>query len=197
MQERRFDQACAILEGSLAMQVDEPVFLLKLGECLLELGRVNEAERRIREALEERPHQPRANYALGLALEARHEDDAARRAYETELAINPQTWSAAFNLGKLHLAAGRASDAVTAFRHAATVQPAFAANALYLAKALLDAGDLTGAEAAAREGLGRTRQDHLRAFGHYVLADVYGSLSRPRDAARHAALAQQLDPERP
>jgi arylsulfatase A-like enzyme/Tfp pilus assembly protein PilF len=193
MQARDFERARTLLEESLQLNVDRPVFLLKLAECLIELGRLDDAERRVREAIGIRPHQPRASYALGLVLEARHDVAGAQRAYEAELAANPKTWSAAFNLGKLHLAAGKPMAAARAFHHATSVEPAFAANHVYLAKALLDAGDLPGAEGSAREGLtrvtGRNRAA-VRSFAHYILADVYSRLNRPRDAEREAALAE-------
>jgi TolA-binding protein len=76
---------------------------------------------------------------------------------------------------------------------AVAANPGFAGGHLYLAKARLDAGDLAGAEAAAREGLARGPEAQVRPLGHYVLADVYTRMGRERDAARQVALGRRLE----
>ena len=76
---------------------------------------------------------------------------------------------------------------------AIVLEPSFAEGHLYLAKTLLDTGDLSGAEAEARQGLAAGPKASAVALGHYVLADVYSRLGRPRDAAREAATGLRLE----
>ena len=73
----------------------------------------------------------------------------------------------------------------THFRAAVEKNPGFGTGYLYLAKALLDANDLTGAEQAAKRGLDSKPDAGMVPLGHYVLADVYSRLGREAEAARH------------
>jgi len=71
--------------------------------------------------------------------------------------------------------------------------PAFGTGWLYLAKALLDAGELTGAEQAARRGLDSAPDSSILPLGHYVLADVYARQGRERESAREVAAGQRAE----
>jgi tetratricopeptide (TPR) repeat protein len=197
MRRGEFEHARSILEESLTFPVDRPPFLLKLGECLIELFRLDEAEARLRQALAARPHLARAHYDLGLVHEARGNLAAARAAYEAELAAHPSTWSAAFNLGKLLLREGRAAEAHERLRDVAKSNPEFAGGHLYLAKALLDVGDIHAAERSAREGLRFAREKTLASFGHWLLADALSRQGRAADARRQAISAARLESRDP
>jgi tetratricopeptide (TPR) repeat protein len=107
--------------------------------------------------------------------------------------VNKTSYSASFNLGKLLVRLGKPAEAHARFRQAVEANPEFGAGYLYLAKALLDTGDLPGAEAAALKGL-RTNDDRsIAPLGHYVLADVYNRMGRLRDAERHASRGRSLE----
>ena len=89
---------------------------------------------------------PRGQYNLALVHEQRGNGAAARAAYEAEAAQPiPSNYGAQFNLGKLLLKEGRLAEATARFRAAVEARPEFAEGYLYLAKALLDGGDLPGA----------------------------------------------------
>ena len=72
------------------------------------------------------------------------------------------------------------------------LQPDFGTGQLYLAKALLDAGDLPGAEEWARKGLAHQPDARVAPLGHFVLADVYNRQGRTAEADREAAAARKL-----
>jgi predicted negative regulator of RcsB-dependent stress response len=61
----------------------------------------------------------------------------------------------------------------------------------HLAKALLDAGDIAGAEKWAHAGLKNTPETRMAPLGHYVLADVYEQQGRAADARRELAAAKR------
>ena len=67
---------------------------------------------------------------------------------------------------------------------------------LYLAQALLEAGDLGGAEQWARTGLKNKPEPRLAPLGHYVLADVYERQGRVADARREVEAALRLKASR-
>lgn len=192
MQQGEFPRAEQELIEALELTVDRPSFLLKLGECYLEMRRLDEADARIRAALDEKPDLHVAHYDLGLIYEARNQPAQAIRAYETELARNSTSYSASFNLGKLLDGSGRAADARARFRETVSSNPTFAPGHLYLAKSLLDEGDLRGAEESARRGLNLDPAREARPLGHYVLADVYNRLGRSDEANRQVALARRF-----
>jgi tetratricopeptide (TPR) repeat protein len=172
--------------------VDEPRFLLKLGENYITARRYDEAERMLVEALEKKPDLLTARYNLGLVHEGRGEIDKAITAYQGELEKNASAFRAAFNLAKLLQRQGRRSEALALFRQVTEHAPDFGTGQLYLAKALLDAGDLAGAEQWAQKGLSMKPDPTIAPLGHYVLSDVYNRQGRFKAAERELLAAKRL-----
>jgi arylsulfatase A-like enzyme/cytochrome c-type biogenesis protein CcmH/NrfG len=192
IQERDFDAAESILRDALRREVERERFLLKLAECQLERKRLDEAETLLREALAKKPTLETAHFNLGLVHEERGEREQAIAAYEKELAAHQGAYRAAFNLARLLQQAGRPHEALERFRLAARLEPGFAIGRLYLAKALLDAGDLPGAEREARAGLALGPDPSLAPLGHYVLADAYNRQGRTSEARREQSAGDRL-----
>ena len=87
-----------------------------------------------------------------------HEAEGRTAEAETRLprrdrATTPTRYKALFNLGRLLERRGDAAGALAADRAAVAAQPEFALGRLILARALLGASDLAGAEREAQEGL--------------------------------------------
>jgi len=196
MQRKDFAKAEAILQRAVAANVERSSFLTKLAECYIEQQRFGDAERSLRAALADKPTEPMAHYDLGLVHEARNDAVSAISEYQAELARKDDVYQAHFNLAKLLAKMGRASDAVHHFEQAVKVNPSFGGGYLYLAKARLDIGDLTGAEEAALKGLTLNPEADIAPLGHYVLSDVYSRRGRSQDAAREAAEGQKLERRR-
>jgi choline-sulfatase len=196
MRERKFDHAQKTLEEALALKIEEPRFLLKLGELHIEAKRYDAAEAALGKALAARPELETAHFNLGLVYEERGDIPRAMAAYEAELAGNPKAYRASFNLAKLLMKGGRTREAADRFRQTVTITPEFGTGHLYLAKALLDVGDLDGAERAAREGLRVKADPEIAPLGHFVLADVFNRRGRPREAEQEAARARRLQKSR-
>jgi choline-sulfatase len=183
-------KAEAVVEDALSRGVDQDWFLLKMGESQIEARRFNDAERSLRSAAAKRPDLASVYFDLGLVYEATGDVDRAIDAYDTELRHHDTAYRAAFNLAKLLQKKGRGTEAVSYFRKVAELQPTFGTGQLYFAKALLDIGDLPGAERWARAGLAHSPDPEFAPLGYYVLADVFEQQGRSRDA-RHAILAAQ------
>jgi len=182
----------AVVRDALERQVDEPRFLLKLGEICIEQKRFDEAEQAIGRALEKKPGLVLAHFDLGLVHEGRGEIEKAIDAYQTELTGNTTAYRAAFNAAKLMQKTGRTKEAITYFRKVVEIEPAFGTGHLYLAQALFETGDLDGAERWARSGLENHPEPRLTPLGHYVLADVYEQRGRMAEAKREIAAAERL-----
>ncbi len=193
MNQKRFDEAERTLTEAQALEVDQPKFRLRLGECFVQMERYADAERALSKALEERPGLPGAHFRLALAHEARGQLARAAAEYEAEIAQTPRAFKAAFNLGRLLLRARRPDEARARFRDSVDWNPEFATGHLYLAKSWLDAGELEQAEEAARQGLAKNPTADQAPLGHYILADIYNRRGRREEAAREIAAARRLE----
>jgi len=134
-----------------------------------------------------------AHYDLGLVYEARGDSKSAAAAYDAEIGVSPKLYQPHFNLAKLLARDGRTSEAVAHFRAAVDRNPQFGAGYLYLAKALLDVGDLAASERAATQGLALKPDPAMAPLGHYVLADVYARQGRSAEAASQVAAGRKAE----
>ncbi len=160
------------------------------GQCLLSLGRLDEAEAELRLALEMDAELSDAWYNLALVFEERGEGSAAIEAYESALEMAPGDFRSHFNVGKLYGAMGDPVRMERSFRAAVEHNAAFAVGYLYLAKALLDRGELVEAEETALRGLREGPEPDMAPLGHLVLADIYNRQGRVRDAERELRRAR-------
>jgi choline-sulfatase len=182
----------AVIQDALKQKIDEHRFLLKLGENYIEAKRYDEAEAALQKALAKKAKLATAWFNLGLVYEEKRQPEKAIAAYEAELAQSDKAYRAAFNLAKLLQKAGRLPEAVARYRKAVEIQTDFGTGQLYLAKALLDSGDLRGAEEWAQKGLVNKPDPRIKALGHFVLADVYNRQGRLAEADREAAAARRM-----
>jgi arylsulfatase A-like enzyme/predicted Zn-dependent protease len=193
MRRRDFAGAAETLEKGLALDGDRAAFLVKLAEARIELKQFDAAQSALLEAIKIKGDQSMAHYNLALVYEERQDWQAAAKAYEAEIAVSPKLYQPHFNLAKLSSRGGRPADALMHFRAAVDKNPEFGTGYLYLAKALLDAGDLTAAEQSAKRGLASKPDASMAPLGHYVLADVYAQQGRESDAARHVAAGKRAE----
>ena len=160
------------------------------GECLLSLGRLDEAEAELRLALEMDDQLSDAWYNLALLFEERGDGSGAIRAYETRLEMAPRDFRSHFNVARLYGAMGDPARMEASFRAAIEHNDGFAVGYLYLSKALLDRGELAGAEETALRGLALEPDPEMAPLGHFVLADVYNRQGRLAEAEREVRRAQ-------
>jgi Tfp pilus assembly protein PilF len=71
--------------------------------------------------------------------------------------------------------------------------PDFTMGRFYLAKALLDSGDLPAAEAEATEALKQDPDHYYAPLGHYVLADIYAATGRAPLAQKEVEFGRRLE----
>ena len=187
-----YGEALEVLAGLEATGEERaPARNLK-GQCLLSLGRLDEAEAELRRALEMDDRLSDAWYNLALVFEQRGDGAGAIEAYETRLEMAPKDFRSHFNVAKLYGAMGDPARMEASFRAAVGHNERFAVGHLYLAKALLDRGELAEAEETALRGLDLGPEPEMAPLGHFVLADIYNRQGRTAEAEREVRRARAL-----
>ena len=92
------------------------------------------------------PRNPRAQYDLGVSLEAEGQIQTAIAHYDAAVQLNPTYFEALNNLGHALLKAGRPADSVTYLRRAIAIKASLAETHTSLATALAQTGKLQEAE---------------------------------------------------
>ena len=113
--------------------------------------------------------------------------------YRAEVANNPQSHRAWFNLSVLLSDAGDHEGAVEALRQAVAAEPDLAVAHVYLGRSLLlleDPALYQEALQAAQRGLELGPPLEVVPTAHFVLADLYNRLGQPDSAQREVALGR-------
>ena len=117
-----------------------------------------------------------------------HAPDAACKAYEEALRLDPSLAEAHVNAGRLYHEAGRLEDAEASYRSAITHSPDLAVAYFNLGVVLEDQGQDTQAITAYQQAL---QLDAVFHMAHCQLAELYERHGRPKDALRHYAAARR------
>lgn len=144
------------------------------------------AERMLQDILAENQRFPLAHFHMGLVHEGRKALTQAKQAYENELALHPGTLPARFNLSKLLWQAGDLDGYLEQMNTLVRQFPEDAKGYLFLARGLLQKGELQRAESHAQKGLEKALTPDLQALGWFLLADTYNRLGRKADAQQAA-----------
>lgn len=118
--------------------------------------------------------------------------EAACRAYEEAIRLDPSLAEAHVNVGRLYHEAGKLTEAEASYRRAIHHCPELAVACYNLGVVLEDQGRDTDAISAYRQTL--QLDSNFRA-AHCSLAELYERLGRARDALRHYAAAKRCRPE--
>jgi tetratricopeptide (TPR) repeat protein len=86
-------------------------------------GRIDEAERLYREALEEDPDNKFAYYNLGVIAQGRGDLELAEENYRQALRVDPNFSSALFNLALVRSELGAVEEAIELYRQVLLIQP--------------------------------------------------------------------------
>jgi tetratricopeptide (TPR) repeat protein len=154
-------------------------------------GKLADAERLCRSALQLQPRHAAGLHMLGVIRAQSGDADEAARLIERSLVIEPSNPAAQFNLGNALSALGRDEAAIAAYRRSQRGRPEFAQGWINLAAALARAGrwdeaaDAWGRATALAPG---------HAVAHRGLADALGALGRHEAAAGAYQKALALDP---
>lgn len=161
---------------------------------LLAEGKRGEALTETRALALELPGIGKVQHLLALTLKAEGQLDAARRAFEVALKLDPQDAQLAANHANLLLALGETDAAITGYRAALTLDPRNAEAWINLSVSLLRAGDIAGALDAARRA---TEASPRWPAGWHALGAAQRAAGDIDAAAASLGTAVSLDPDNP
>ena len=182
--QKDFQQAVSYFRKVIEMEPDQAVTRNRLGALYVELTNHNEAAKEIQEALKLNSRIPNAHFNLALIFEAREQRELAAEEYRREIELYPEDYPAHFNLSRILRKQGRLLDEKAELEACIREKPDFGIAYLYLAKNFMDRGDdLLKAQKMAEDGLTKLQEKSQAPFGHFLLADIYNRLGRPREAS--------------
>lgn len=186
----RASRAREELEAALEQASGRPEVLSLLGEAERQLGNAKRSVELNRQALKAEPAFVQARYYLGLALLDLRQYAEAIRELQLVVKSGANPAEAALGLGTAYLKAGRVSEALTALRESARLEPARPDTHLQLARAYRINGQLEDALKELKLALPAATPGLSALYGN-VESDVYmeEGLVRRRQGRLEAAAA--------
>lgn len=180
MGENDHSLALPYLEKAVEIQPKLTRNRLNLAACLVGLKRYDESETILEEILLKYPKYPLAHYHLGLLYEEQGRLEEAQQAYSEEIAYYPEHFRAHFNLGELLFKLGDRKGYLEQMREVVRIAPNAAQGYLFLARGLLyESDDINKILELVQKGLSLAKTSELKAFGYFLLADIYNRKKQP------------------
>jgi tetratricopeptide (TPR) repeat protein len=159
-------------------------------------GKWDEATLQYKRILEQNPKQPGIHYRLGRILLAKSPADeaGAKKEFQEELQVDPESAPAAFMLGETARQAGQWEEAIERFSKVVKLDESFAEAYLALGMSLNSAGKFSDAIAPLQNYVNLLPGDPA---GHYQLATAYARTGRKQEAEREMALQREATAKNP
>jgi arylsulfatase A-like enzyme/Tfp pilus assembly protein PilF len=191
LEEKNFEQALSYFKKVVDLDPEQAISRNRLGACYVELKRYNDAIPELQKALQLNPRMPNAHFNLALVHEEHQDLEQAAAEYRKELELFPESYPANFNLSRVYRKQGRRLEERSELEACIRSKPDFGIAYLYLAKNLMDTGgDILQAKSFAEEGMQKLQEKSQLPFGHFLLADIYNRLGKPREAMHHVQQAR-------
>ena len=185
-------QAVETLQALLQRQPDSKEAENLLGNIAMDAGRLQDAERHFRRALEIEPRYPDGLNSFGLLYHRQGRPDEALQLFRQVIAIDPAYAEAHNNIGLVLQKSGRLDQSIAAFRRAIDADPEFAGSYSNLAVSLERQGDLVSAEEQFRQALRRDPGNVRVRVNYGGLLYQQGRLEEAREELQKAV---EADPE--
>ena len=154
-------------------------------------GRLEEAERLYRSALENQPTNSIIRNNLGVALQGLGRLDEAEASYRKAIELKPDYFEAHLNLGNLLKGLGRLKEAEVSYRQAITSKPGLAEIHNNLGVTLHELGKLEEAEVSYRQAI--TLEPGF-AEAHLNMGKNFKKIGKINEAAKYFEQALKINP---
>lgn len=122
-QVRVWRDSMRLFEHALSVTRDNPLANINLGVAYLNAGRLEEAERRLKEAVRIDPGAAEAHAALGELYSKQQRHDEALEAFRAALRLDPESGQTHADLGRMMLDQGDVNQALLQLREAVNLEP--------------------------------------------------------------------------
>lgn len=174
------ENALEYLEKAVEIQPKLTRNRLNLGACYLGLKRYGEANKILKDIAAKNPKFPSVHFHLGLLYEEQGQFESARDAYREEVKLHDKFVPARFNLGKLLLRFNDFEGYMSHMREVVKLAPKKAEGYLFLARGMLRrSDDPVEIEKLVQKGISLAQKARLKAFGYFLLADIYNRQGKP------------------
>ena len=175
-----------------AMDGDSAYVHRAQAEIYSESQQPDKAIQEYKAALQKAPHDAELYEALGNEEQRVEHVEEARKAYEAELTINPNSAVALYNIGKIEVETGDAAKGVDLLQRAVAGHAVAAPAYFYLGFGLAKLGKNDAAVGWLEKAMQTSPSDSLRQRDEFELARVYERLGRKEDASRALAELRRL-----
>jgi len=190
-------QALPYFEKAVEIQPKLTRNRLNLAASLVGVKQYDRAETMLKGIIHEYPNSPRAKFNLGLLYEDQGRLEEARTAYAEEVSAFPREFQARFNLGKVLFKLGDRGGSLEQMREVVKLNPKLAEGHLLLARGLLyEPVPLDEVRALVEKGLALAETSELKAFGYFLLADVYNREHQPEKVNEALRRANSYKPKK-
>lgn len=185
------EYSCALTEFRRILETapDSPSAHILLGQALDGVGKTADAIAEFEIAAKAAPKEPSVHFGLGYLYWKSHEYEKARKAFETELSLDPIHAQSLAYLGDIEVKDGRAEKAVLLLKKAIELQKDLRFAYIALGVALTDLQQYTDALGVLQQA---AKLDPSQADAHYRIARVYQALGRTEEAQKEFAKVREL-----
>lgn len=185
-------QAETLLEQALTRYPHEPNYLFERARRYITANRKRDALPLLERAANAAPDDARIANALGIALEANSQPEAALAAFSRAIRLDSKLAIAYANYGQLARQSGRIKEGIDALRRAVALAPEDASACGNLIDALVSTGHLGEAIALAKQVLARELIES--SVVHTALGHAYNSAGRSTESLEQLEYALAAKP---
>lgn len=180
MEENQYEKALPFLRKAVEIQPKLSQNRQNLAICLLNLNQYDETEKILKSITQEDKDFPMAHFHLGLLYEKTGRIPEAKDAYRQELTLDETSVPTRFNYGSLLFKLGDRKGYIEQMRQIIKLDPQSCRGYLFLARGLLyEDVDLDHVIELVQKGISLAKESRMKAFGYYLLADIYSRKKQP------------------
>jgi tetratricopeptide (TPR) repeat protein len=185
----------AVYHELYALDPDSALVHRALAESLAASGQPEKAIAEYEAAIRKQPGNSDLYESLAEENQKIARFDAATKAYEEELKINPNSGIALYNLGKIEVETGKPESGVERLRKAQAAHAAAAPTDFYLGLGLAELNQNEEAAHWLEQSLANQPSPFIEQSAYYQMSRVYQKLNRKADAQRALVRLQALKAE--